>query len=268
MDLTEKDVLLTFSVNRNGSTFKLDSNTTKVVEDRYVKQITDNVVITEINVDELTETKVKLNNKDLDPSVDYTIEAVLGDGQWKQYTYTIKKSLFESEGEYNIVIESTDMSDNKASSDVKGLDVKFVVDYTAPVVTVSGITDGGGELNTLVVALVDGNGKVIEDLISLAGESLIGALEANDGMITFEIPEGLYQNVRIVCTDRSTGDDGQSNVYDVTIKNISISSSTLMILWANKTVRFTVIGGACTVVAITVVALILVKKKKRGTTAG
>lgn len=285
VDLTEKDVLLTFSVNRNGSTFKLDSNTTKVVEDRYVKQITDNVVITEINVDELTETKVKLNNKDLDPSVDYTIEAVLGDGQWKQYTYTIKKSLFESEGEYNIVIESTDMSDNKASSDVKGLDVKFVVDYTAPVVTVSGITDGGryqtnkqlvtlipvdggGELNTLVVALVDGNGKVIEDLISLAGESLIGALEANDGMITFEIPEGLYQNVRIVCTDRSTGDDGQSNVYDVTIKNISISSSTLMILWANKTVRFTVIGGACTVVAITVVALILVKKKKRGTTAG
>lgn len=285
-DLTESDVLLTFSVNRNGSAFALDKNTTNAVKNKYVKQITHDVVITETNVDQLKTYTVTLNNKDLVVDVDYTvIEDVSSDGQWKKYAYMIKKALFEAEGEYNIVVKSTDKSDKEAFSDVKGLDVKFVVDRTAPVVTISGITeggryqtnkqlvtlipvDGGGELNTLVVSLVDNDGKVIEDLVSFAGESLISALEANEGMITFEISEGLYQNVRIVCTDRSTGDDGQSNVYDVTIKNISVSSSTLMILWANKTVRFTVIGSACAVAAAVAGVIVFIRKKKRGTTAG
>lgn len=51
--------------------------------------------------------------------------------------------MFEAEGEYNIVVESVDKTETSAYSDVKGLNLSWVVDQTAPIVAVSGLENDG-----------------------------------------------------------------------------------------------------------------------------
>ena len=121
-------------------------------------------------------------------------------------------------------------------------------------------TDDGGELKTLVVNMVDGDGRVIKEVSNLEGEALIAKLESNGGMITFELAEGLYQNVQIICTDCASGAHESSNTHNTIVKNISVSSSALMIFWANKPLRWSVVGGIGAVL-IVVSALIVYRKK-------
>lgn len=276
-----EDTLVTFSVNRDGSTFEVDENTVDVVDRYYVQNVENDVVIVEINADPLMEHTVTLNGKALEKDKDYTVTEEGGNGAWMKYTYKVNKDLFADEGEYKLVVSSKDKADNDAFSDVKEAAVEFVVDRTAPVVTVSGIandgryqtdkqtvtlipTDDGGALKTLIVNMVDENGKVIKDVINLTGEALMTELEANGGKITFEIAEGLYQNVQIICTDCATGETEETNTHDTTIKNVSVSSSVFMIFWANKPLRWGTIGGV-SAAAIALAVFIILKKKKRGT---
>ena len=273
------DTLVTFSVNRDGSTFEVDEDTVKVVDQYYIQNLKNDVVIVEINADPLKEYAVTLNGKELVKDTDYTVTEEGGNGAWMKYTYKVNKELFADEGEYKLVVSSMDKADNDAFSDVKDATVEFVVDRTAPVVTISGIandgryqtesqpvtlipTDDGGALKTLIVNMVDEDGKVIKEVINLTGEALTAELEANGGKITFEIAEGLYQNVQIICTDCATGETDATNTYDTTVKNVSVSSSVFMIFWANKPLRWGTIGGLSAVI-IALAVLIILKKKKR-----
>jgi len=276
-----EDTLVTFSVNRDGSTFEVDENTVGVVEQYYVQNVENDVVIVEINADPLKEYTVTLNGKALEKDKDYTVTEEGGNGAWMKYTYKVNKDLFADEGEYKLVVSSKDKADNDAFSDVKEAAIEFVVDRTAPVVTVSGIandgryqtdkqtvtlipTDDGGALKTLIVNMVDEDGKVIKEVLNLTGEALMTELEANGGKITFEIAEGLYQNVQIICTDCATGETEETNTHDTTIKNVSVSSSVFMIFWANKPLRWGTIGGV-SAAAIALSVFIILKKKKRVT---
>ncbi len=273
------DTLVIFSVNRDGSTFEIDGETVKVVDQYYIQNLKNDVVIVETNADPLKEYTVTLNGKELVKDTDYTVTEEGGNGAWMKYTYTVKKDLFADEGEYKLVVSSKDKAENDAFSDVKDATVEFVVDRTAPVVTVSGLandgryqtesqivtlipTDDGGALKTVVVKLVDEDGKVIKELVNLSGEALTAALEENGGKITFEVAEGLYQNVQVVCTDEATGDGEGTNTYDVTFKNVSVSSNVFMIFWANKPLRWGTIGGVSALL-IGLVVFIVLKKKKR-----
>ena len=96
----------------------------------------------------------------------------------------------------------------------------------------------------------------------LTGEALAAALEANSGKITFEVGEGLYQNVQIICTDYSVDGNEDTNTLDFTIRNVSVSSSTFMIFWANKALRWGVIAFV-SMAGISVGAVIIFKNKKR-----
>ncbi len=275
------DLLVTFSVNRDGSTFEIDKNTVDIVGQYYVQNVGNDVVIVEINADPLKEYTVTLNGKELEKDKDYTAAEEGGNGAWKKYTYEVHKELFADEGEYKLVVSSKDKADNDAFSDVKEAAVEFVVDRTAPVVTVSGIandgryqtdkqtvtlipTDDGGALQTLIVNMEDEDGNVMKEVINLTGEALASELEANGGKITFEIAEGLYQNVRIICTDCAAGETDETNTHDTTIKNVSVSSSVFMIFWANKPLRWGTIGGV-SAAAIALTLLVVFKKKKRKT---
>ncbi|MBE6640906.1 MAG: hypothetical protein E7619_04895 [Ruminococcaceae bacterium] len=273
------DAIVMFSVNRNGSAFEIDENTANVIERYFVQNVANNVVIHEINADVLDNYNVTVNGKELVKDTDYTVTAEGGNGAWMKYTYSISKDLFVTEGEYRIVVSSKDKANNDAFSDVKDATIAFVVDRTAPVVTVSGLssggryqteaqtvtvipTDDGGMLKSLVISLVDASGKVIKELISLEGDALITALEADGGQLTFEVAEGLYQNVRVICTDRATGETEATNTYDETFTNVSVSSSVFMIFWANKPLRWGTIGGASAAAVASAVFVILRKKRK------
>lgn len=272
------DTLLTFSVNRLGSTFELDSKTVDLLGKYYVQRVKDDVVLVEINADPLQEYKVSLNGKTLSES-QYKVDHVGGEGNWEHYTYTIYKDLFEAEGEYTVVVSSKDKATNDAFSDVKDASIKFVVDRTAPVVTVTGLakdgryqtdkqivtlvpTDDGGALKSIVVTLVDKDGKEISKLLNLSGEDFAKALEEGNGQLTFEVPEGLYQNVRIVCDDEADYGTDDNVIYDETITNVSVTSSAFLIFWANKPLRWGSIGGV-SAIAIGAAAFVILRKKKK-----
>ena len=269
------DVLLTFSVNRDGSVFYVDGYTEKLLKDFYVQNITENVQINEINADTIVEKTITVNGKALVEGDDYTVTLDKGEGTWHRYTYSIKKSVFEKEGEYNIVIFTKDRANNQAYSDIKNVTAKFVVDRTAPTVTIAGLksdgryrtdkqvvtvipSDDGGLLKKLIIRTVNEDGNVIKELINLEGEALLEAVAA--GNITFELGEGLYQNVEIICEDTAgnvTGENASGELYE----NVSVSTNAFLIFWANKVARYMAIAGAALLFGGTGTFAVLKKKR-------
>ena len=267
-----------FSINRNGSTFALDEYTQELVEKYYVQNVTQDLVVFEVNADVLVSHSVTLNGVELVEGTDYTVTSDGNNLSWMKYTYTVNKAKFAEEGEYVLVVSSKDKAGNDAFSDVKDATVSFVVDRTAPVITVSGManngryqtdkqivtlipTDDGGALSSIVVRMVDDNGNMLKEVLNLSGDALTEALETGDGKLTFEIGEGLYQNVQVICTDSAEGENG-SNVYNETFTNLSVSANAFMIFWANTGLRWGVIGGTGAAV-LAIIFLLLGKKKKK-----
>lgn len=274
--------IIEFSVNRKGSAYALDESTQALVDHYYVQHVREDVTLIEINTDEIAEHTVTLNGKTLTEGTDYTVTGEQGDGGWYRYVYKVNPALFEEEGAYNVVVSSVDKAGNNTYSDVKGVSVKFVVDRTAPVVTVSGMetdgryrtdlqtvtlvpTDDGGALRSLTALLVDEDGVVLKELISLEGEALEQALEAGEGKLTFTLSEGLYQNVRIICDDWADYTGEENILYDQTFANVSVSTSVLSLFWANKPLRWGTIGGTGGLGAAALLLALLKKRKKKET---
>ncbi len=279
-DRAGSDDLVTFSVNRDGSTFRLDEATTALVQNYYVPRPSSDIVIEEINPDALTSQQLSVNEKALAKDSAFSIEQSGGDGQWMRYTYKVPAATFENEGQYKVVVSSHDKAGNDAFSDVKKASIEFVVDRTAPLVTVSGLredgryrtdrqrvtltpVDDGGALSSLIVRIVevDRDGNVtdtVKEILNLSGEELQKALEEGGGSISFELEEGLFQNVQILCTDSS----GEGNVFEQVFTDVSVSASGFMIFWANKPLRWGIIGGVGGILLLLILFLIFRRKKK------
>ena len=270
---------VTFSINRNGSTFTVDGKTAELLEKYYVYNVGDNVVIEEVNVDPIENFSVKLNDKVLQSGKDYTTTITSEDGEWSKRTYSINKSLFEKEGEYNVIVESKDKTQTTAFSDIKNLKVAFVVDQTAPVLTISGLktggryqtekqtvtvipTDDGGQLNDFRVLLLDASGKKGKVLFEKTGEELIKYLEENEGKITFTIPEVFEKQIRITCNDCSSNADDMANTYDSSFEKVTVSPSGWILFYANKWFFYGSIAGVIALIG-GVIFLIVYKKRKK-----
>lgn len=276
-----------FSVNRNGSTFAVDQDTDALVDQYYVYSVNKDVVIEEINVDPVEIYAVKLNGQTLTEGTDYTTTLENKDGQWSKRTYVISKELFAEEGEYSIVVESTDKANSTAYSDVKNLNVSFTVDRTAPVLTISGLenggryqvqeqtvtiipTDDGGRLYSIKVVafnadgepLKDAEGKDISVRFELSGEEFLTYLSENDGKVTFTVPEGLESQVQITCNDCAVDAAGETNAFNETFTKVTVSQSQWIIFYANKPLFYGTIAGVVLLIS-GIIALILLPKKKK-----
>lgn len=280
-----------FSINRNGSTFAANEFTENLVEQYYVYSVDKDIVLEEINVDPIENYVVKLNGNVLEEGKDYTTSITNNDGEWSKRTYSIHKDLFNSEGEYSIVIESTDKAETKAYSDVKNLKIAFVVDQTAPVLTVSGVEDGGryqideqpvtviptddgGRLFSFKAVVLDSNGnpltkdgKDISVRFDMSGEELLNYLEEHEGKIVFTIPEGLENQVQLICNDCAAKADGSTNEYSYTYKKVTVSQSGWVIFYANKPLFYGSIGGVVGVSGLATGLIIFFKKRKLVKTA-
>ncbi len=277
--LTAEDTLVNFSINREGSTFEVDENTSEVIENFYVGNVKNDITIVEVNTDALASYEVTLNGKVLVEGTDYTVETTGGNGVWMRYRYILKSALFMAEGEYTIVVASTDKAENNAYSDVKNTKVSFVVDRTAPVVTITGMqnngryqadeaqlvtlipSDDGGTLASLSVIIRNAAGELKWEN-TWSGEDLITALE--QGAITFEIPtDTAAQTVEVICTDSAVNENGEPNTYSETF-TVTVASSELALLLADESFRFAVLGGGVAVVAgIAALVVFLIKRKQK-----
>ena len=284
LDDSESYDQVQFSINRNGSAFGYGNKfSEELVGQYYIYSVDEDVVIVEVNVDPIEEYKVTLNGKELVEGTDYTTIQTSKDGEWSKRTYTIKKALFESEGEYSIIVSSTDKADTTAFSDVKNLSLAFVVDQTKPVLTITGLeaggryqtdaqtvtlipTDEGGRLNSLTVLVMDSNGNPLKDdagadisvRFEMAGEELLKHLEDNDGKVTFTIPEGLNNQVKIICNDCAVNAEDLTNEYNELFERVTVSQNQFVIFYANTPLFVGTIAG---VLAVAGLIVFLVKRK-------
>ena len=276
-----------FSINRNGSTYGFGSEyMTNLVNQYYVYAVYEDLIIEEVNVDPIEDYVVTVNGKELVEGTDYTTTQETKEGQWSKRTYIISKDYFADEGEYNVIVSSTDKAQTTAYSDIKDLAIAFVVDQTAPILTISGLqtggryqtdeqtvtliaTDEGGRLNSLKVVVMDSDGAPITDengndvsvRFDISGEELLDYLAENGDMVTFTIPSGLEQQVQIVCTDCAVNEYGTTNEYNSTFNRVTVSQNALVIFYANKGAFYGTIGGAA---ALILLIILLLKKKKNG----
>ena len=272
---TQAGDIVTFSVNRNGSVFALDSYTSGLTKDYYIKDVTDFVTIIEINADPVVENSITINGKALKEKTDYTVTLDNKSGSWYKYTYKVNKNMFETEGQYNVIVSSKDKAENAAFSDVKDAEVEFIIDRTAPVVTVSGMEtngkyrttlqkvllvpkDDGGYLKSVTVRTVGEDGKALKTLLKLEGEELRAAVEA--GEIYFNLEEGVRQKVQIICEDYAGNISGMAT--EECYSNVTVSSNAFTIFWATDEFRWATIIGAVLLAGIITVLIVRKRKKK------
>lgn len=266
---------LRFSVNRNGSAYALDDASKTAVDRYYNQNVNGDIVITEVNVSAIEDYSIKLNNKNLVENVDYTvIKNGNGDDEWFKNEYVIKSSLFEKEGSYNIIVSSKDSTGSSYYSDMKDVAVSFVVDKTAPSITVSGIEKGEiyetdkrkisimpnddiSEISSLSVVIEDNNGETLSVLFEAEGADLLKAFEEANGVLSLAVGEGINQTIRIVCEDKA------GNLYDSAdeFSRITVSSNKAVILLSST--GFKIGAGAVAVLALGLIFFIIAKKRKK-----
>lgn len=286
-DNTEYDTVR-FSINRNGSTFAIDEKVETLVDQYYVYSVNDDIVIEEINVDPVENYAVKMNGENLTEGSDYTTTLSANEDEWSKRTYVVKKELFDAEGEYNIVVESTDKTETTAYSDVKNVNVSFVVDQTAPVLTVSGLeesgryqvqeqtvtvipTDDGGKLNAFQAVVLEANGNPSSDAageddsvrFEMSGEEFEKYLEENNGTITFTVPEGLEKQVLLVCNDMALHTDGTTNECRENFTKVTVSQSGWIIFYANKPLFYSMIAGIVVMILAAGSVIVLITRKRK-----
>lgn len=203
--------------------------------------------------------------------------------EWAIRTYNINRNLFSDEGEYKVVVESTDKTDTSAYSDVKNMNISFTVDKTAPILTVSGLenggryqnteqevtvlaTDDGGSLNSFKVEVFDStNNPVSGDGVRFdkSGEELTQYLASNDGKITFTVPEGLSQNVVLTCSDAAVHEDGSTNVTVQQFTKITVSPSGMVMFYANKPLFYGIISAGVLVISGVAFCIVLKVRKSK-----
>ena len=231
-----------FSVNRRGSSFEVDDTVIELTERYYIYGVESDVEIREVNTDLIEDYAVRLNGTVLQEGKDFTTDAVTAEDAWSIRRYVVKKEVFAKEGEYHLVVESRDKTGTKAYSDVKKMQLSWVVDQSAPSVLLSGLeanhvyeteeqqvtavpSDEGGKLKSFQVSVMDALGEHRQTLVNLTGETLEQYLRKHDGQVSFTIPEGIEQQVEILCADQAWKKDGSTNEYRELIKGVSVAKN-------------------------------------------
>ena len=256
---------ITFSVNRDGSTYIINDYTKSLLDKGFTNDPKD-IVITEINVDtlefvELSYTKDGQVVK-LEEGKDYTVEVSGGDGEWKQYTYTIKASAFAEEGEYSINIYSEDTATNSSTNKAKAMSVDFIVDKTAPTMAVANLDDNGRyqeDAHTFTLTVKD-NSVLDKVEIYLDGElwkTIDGKdLAAANGVMDVVISESRqYQDIQLVAYDAA------GNKTDALNYHVLVTSSGWIQFYNNKPLFGGSIAGVVAVGGG--LAALLARRKKK-----
>lgn len=200
-----------FTVNRYGSSFKY-GNAVKRLNGKHVKEVTDNLLISEYNVSKLKkcETEIRRDGDVINEDAK-TTEVGKKDG-YRVYNHLYSSDNFDEEGVYEVNVLSKDTAGNSMESKKENGIVKFTVDRTAPTLNVSGFEKiNKADSVTLNISTSD----------SLSSKSTISATvdgrdvtpEKTDTGYTLLLSKGTNQHVSITVTDQA----GNSKEFSETI---------------------------------------------------
>lgn len=265
---------ITFSVNRDGSTYELGSGTKALVDKKYTNKPQD-LEITEINVDDLTTIEItySLDGKivTLKEGEDYTITKSGEEGQWKKYLYRIKASCFEEEGNYVINIYSEDAAHNSTTNKTKAKTIAFTVDKTAPTMVVSNLTDRGRYKENMHEFTLNVKDNIFLAYVEvyLDGELFKRFEEDEIAQLNGEFPVDIassnqYQTIELVSCDKAG--NISKEVYDPET-NAQVPASYRVLVTQNSFVQFInnpplLVSVIVIIVAIAGLIVVLVKRKK------
>ena len=257
-----KPIERTFSVNRYGSTYDMSQLTE--LNGTYTSRVGD-IVFHEINVDDITQDKVEItilrNNVPtrLEQGKDYTIETIsAGAKKWSEYRYTIKKEVFEQDGEYSVLVVSVDRAGNinENNGEEKNAMISFCVDKVAPnVIIISPAEQTVYSQASLDASLeIRDNYKLSSVKILLNGKEI--PFGRNGSIYTFTVPESdSRQNLQIVATDAA------GNASTVEVREFLVSTN-FFVRFINNTGA--VVGTSVGLLAgLSGVLVFLVRKRKK-----
>jgi hypothetical protein len=242
-----------FSVNRFGSDYNF-------VETGYLGNYLNtskDVTITEMNVDRIDTSKVKivvtLNGKEIEVDSKYVIISEKEkDGKYL-YIYTISKELFKEDGKYTIQVYSA--SDDGTEYTSVAEQYNFVIDTQKPVILVSGVESNEiyQDYKRKVTIDVRDFSGVKGIVVTLNGKQVDVTVE--EDMYVFTIPEStVRQNLTVNVVDLA----GNSN--EVTIDNFLISSNTWVFLINQLWFKVLVVLVALAIIGL--IVLLIVRKRK------
>lgn len=271
---TEQSVM--FSVNRFGSVYVMSTDTQELLDKVYTNEEQD-LVVTEINVDSLVFNGISSgrdgNLTTLTEGEDYTVRESGAEDSWKQYTYTIDKENFETEGNYTVTIESEDQAENLSSTQVKKVqsptdetqlyELEFAVDKTAPTVVLTGIEDGGQyRSNVRDVTVNTSDNIAMGDVKVYLGNSDEATtfsaedIQAADGELAYTIPSSnTRQDIRAVATDAA------GNTSETEINRVLVTSNLFVQFYSNTPLLAGSIAGVVVIAAALWYFLIFKRKK-------
>lgn len=266
---------ITFSVNRDGSTYVINDSTKKLIEKGFTNNPQD-IVIQEINVDTLEFLELSYSKdgkiKKLEEGEEFKVDMEGAEGQWKKYTYTVFAKCFDEEGEYSINISSTDRAENINNNKVQAVNVDFVVDKTSPVMAVSNLenrkryTENSHEFtlnvkdNTSLVSVA----IYLDDELFKTYELVDGKLvNINDASDVLEMDNGKvyltvdskdrFQKVKIVSTDAA------GNVSETEDYNVLVTANKWVQFYMNKPLFF----GSIAVLVILIGGIFFIVMRRR-----
>ena len=215
------DTTENFSINKKGSSYSIVNYG---LEGHSFKAITSNIQLLESNVDKInadkTTIKVFKDGKEISIPKDAIKVSRSGgvNGNW-QYTYTIDKSFFEKEGVYTIEVFSQTETGVKYSSSNRTM--QFIVDNTAPQISITGIRDGGRYKSNEKRITID-----VRDISKL--KSVKAYLNGKEVKLQYDEKTGLYYyDMKSTGQDRNEfvveAEDEAGNLSTVSVKNFLLS---------------------------------------------
>ncbi len=189
---------LNFSINRFGSTYRISTDTQKLVSGYYIGKAP-TITVTEINIDELEYGEVTISKDGqtvtLKQGSDYAVAKEGEEENWKSYTYSIKPGNFAKDGVYSVGFYSKDKASNTSDNRIKGKEIEFALDTTAPSIVADGIESGMtyNEKSREVTVDVKDNMFLTRLTVTDNDEMLVDMSEKelaeNGGIVTFTLGE-------------------------------------------------------------------------------
>lgn len=224
----EKEETLNFSVNRYGSTYQISADTQQLIEDYYTSKAPV-ITVKEVNIDALEYGEVTISREGqistLVRGKDYIVTKEGTDADWNAYTYKIKADNFSCDGIYSVGFYSVDKAKNMSDNRVKGKEIEFVLDTTAPSIVVDGMKSGETyrEQKKKVTLDVKDNLYLTELQVTDNGETILclseKELSENNGIVTFLLQEKEAER-EIVITARDKAKNEQiQKFYGVLISS-------------------------------------------------